>query len=273
MKLEQTALQSILNEQEYRDFEGVLTEVCRQEPSIIGVLAIGSLVQDMRLPDPSGLATPRTEREEIYDVIRNRGRRRIFPSANSDLDLWICTQNPFEAQYVEHAIEYRAIELIDTLINDRSIHGTNRWIELKQKAFGAFYKKDYLYTDQWKTSNQDAPWNAEDFKTRLISELMYWLPDVVRRVNYNFKKQIPGDFLEVRAYPECTFNLRPEDLVIDGVVEKSPFPRIVNNDWLDINRNAMVLYVTDQVSPSTIYPFQEDGRRLGNDIQQFISEA
>ncbi len=107
MRLEQTALQAIFNEQEYRDFQGVFLETCKKNPSIVGVMAIGSLVQDMRVPDPNIAESKNTPRAEVYEVIRNRGRRRIFPSANSDLDLWVCTSNPEDALRIEEIIELR----------------------------------------------------------------------------------------------------------------------------------------------------------------------
>jgi hypothetical protein len=97
------------------------------------------------------------------------------------------------------------------------------------------------------------------------------MPSLVSRINYHFDKKIPGDFMELRAFPECTFNLRPDETFINGVENKSPFPRIIER-IIDMDRNCFVLYVSNEGSERMIYPFNPDGRRLGKGILDFISE-
>jgi nucleoside diphosphate kinase len=74
----------------------------------------------------------------------------------------------------------------------------------------------------------------------------------------------------VRAFPESLFHLRPDDVVTpDGFKDREPFPRIADKQWIGQEYSSYVLFDTED---TTIYPFKEKGRILGNDIDQFISE-
>jgi len=80
-------------------------------------------------------------------------------------------------------------------------------------------------------------------------------------------RSIPGDFLEVRAFPESAFHLRPDEHILNGAQDRSPFPRIANTQWIDPSHNTHIFYASDD---ATIHPFRPDGRVLGQSIEDHI---
>ncbi len=109
---------------------------------------------------------------------------------------------------------------------------------------------------------------AANFKQHLESTILEHLPDFVERVNKFTSKAIPGDFLEIRAYPESVFNLRPDQIMMEGdILDREPFPQIGDDQWISPDHSSAVLYSSDE---STIYPFRLDGRIVGEDISRYI---
>jgi hypothetical protein len=267
MNLQETALQSIFDEDEFIQFKDIVRGVGTGYQEIVGVMAIGSMCQRLRLPSPA--TPPSNSRLATYDIIRNPARRRMFPCIDSDLDLWVCTKDEDKYTSAEKEVSERAITLIDWLVANPEKHLTEEWVKLKQTAFSELYKQDYLYSKSWVLRNGDKPWLAEDFKGKLIGELQSQMPEIVQRVNSSFTKKVEGGFFEVRAFPASVFNLRPEDIVVNGTEDRSPFPRVVNEDWLDINSNVFVLY--DSRTQDSIYPFDPNGRKLGGEIWKHVN--
>lgn len=270
MKLTNTFLQAIFTEDEFNIFSQIVEEVAESFPDVIGVMMIGSLAQNICLSPRNTISTEfMTPKELVYEKIRNRERKRSFPRLESDMDIWVCIQNPLNHLNIENEIIQRGKELIDWLALNPLLHQSAEWIEKKEQAFDHLYKQKEFYPESWLRVNGDEPWMAKNFKIEIEKRMLNELPQVVARVNTNFKKHIPGNFIEMRAYPECTFNLRPEDLVVDGMENRSPFPRIFNDDWISLERNVVVLYSDHR---STIYPFRRNGKKLGQEIQQYIWE-
>lgn len=268
MNLKETALQAIFDEREFFVFKQTVREVAQEYPEIVGIMSIGSMCQRLRVPFPF---QPRADNPKMiaYDLIRNPLRRRTFPSINSDLDLWVCTQDEPEFTDIETKITQAAIPLIDWLAEHPGKHFTEEWVDLKKEAFDKFYKQDNLYSSSWNFRNNGEPWMAHNFKTNLVNALQSRMPDTVQRINSAFTKKVEDGFFEVRAYPVSAFNLRPEDIVVDGKLDRSPFPRVVNPDWLDLRHNVFVLF--DSRKQNLIYPFDPNGKKLGGGLWRYIT--
>ncbi len=269
LELEQSTLQALFNPQEFRDFSGIISEVCARHPDVQGVVITGSLTQRLRLPEPPD-GHFENPYQEAYSLIERPGRRRIFPSATSDLDVWVCLKDPDDIGDVKLALETRAIELIKWLADHQGLYPTAEWALLKQQAFDAFYKQAYMYSHVWNELNPQYPWRGGHLKREIIRELQGSMPSLIARINHHFTKGIPGQFIELRALPASTFNLRPDENIIDGVEDKSPFPRIIER-LLDMDRNCFVLFISNTGQEEMIYPFNMDGERLGQGILDFIT--
>lgn len=129
-----------------------------------------------------------------------------------------------------------------------------------------------MYTNKWLQKHPERPWMAETLKGEIIQALEYSMPSLVSRINHHFDNNVQGDFLEIRAYPESTFNLRVEELFVDGKPDKTPFPFILER-LLDMQRNCFLLYVSNTGQDKLIYPLDPEGQRLGEGIKNFIYES
>ncbi len=271
MELEQSTMRALFNLEEFNDFTAIVKEVCVKRPEIRGVVITGSLTQSLRLPDPLN-SHFNNQFAKAYNLIERPGRRRIFSSSASDLDVWVCLKDPDNIGNVRLALETQAIALLKWLSVNLDLYSKEEWVDKKHQVFNEFYKQAYMYSETWNQLNPSYPWRGGSLKRELSQALQYHMPSLVSRINYHFDKKIPGEFIELRAYPECTFNLRPDESVIDGKEDKSPFPRIIER-LLDMNRNCFVLYVSEAGQENMIYPLNVDGERLGHGILNFITEA
>ncbi len=270
MRLHESTISALMNESEFSDFQHVIIDVCRSHPDIEGVVITGSLTQKLSLPQT--LSTQyENPQQAAYGLIEKRQRRRIFPSATSDLDVWVCLKNPEGVADVSGIIESRAIELIDWLACNSDKYPTEEWAVQKAIAFDSFYKKTYMYTNTWMQDNPTMPWRGSKLKREITGALEANMPSLVERINYHFQKKIPGDFLELRAFPSMTFNLRPDETFIDGVENKNPFPRIIER-LLDFDRNCFVLYVSEQGRDNMVYPLNAAGKKQGQGILEYIND-
>lgn len=269
--LDTMALQAFIDPSEWYTFGEKVQSIAETFPDITGVLAIGSLVQTFRPPTsfndisrngPLGLA---------YESIRNPQRRKVFPHNSSDLDLWVCVKDNKLSEEAERKVSVGGIALLEELASGTIERGTHHWYNKKEATFGRYYKQPDLYVPGFVSGNNGAPWMAEDFKKLLENALLEHTPDFVERISRFTGKTIPGNFLEVRAYPESLFNLRPDDVVMqNGAKDRQPFPRIADTQWISPGHASFVLYKTDS---ATIYPFQSQGRILGEDIDQHIASS
>ncbi len=268
----ESILQSIFDENEYQKFLFILKEVCDQDKDVLGVLITGSFTQNLQLPDPKATINANAY-NEAYKLILNKQRRRIFPSRSSDLDIWVLTKDPYPqdiAERVKSTLEDRSIELVQWLAEN--MHSPNyyyEWINRKQKAFNEFYKQNSMYSEAWIKKNPEYPWRGGKLKRAIIRELESSLPRVVNRINHNFEKKIPGEFFELRSYPTSVFNLRPEEIMVEGKIDKTPFPFPLD-DLVDLNDNCYVLYAREESKDELIYPFNSKGEILNERLQKLV---
>ncbi len=255
-------LDHILEEYSIDNLREVVLDVAKRNSSIIGVLAIGSLMQTK---PPEDFFTPRHEGRagEAYEQIRRPERRKRFITSNSDLDLWICTRDTSVSETARECVDDGGAGLIEELASGTISRGTYHWRSKKLQAFDQYYKQEELYD-----SNEHEPWMAHRFKEDLEQSILKAMPGFVERMNGLFTKSIPGELLEVRAFPESLFNLRPdESLLSDGSEDRAPFPRIADDQWISTEHNAQILYASNDIS---IFPFKEDGEVLGSGIARHI---
>jgi hypothetical protein len=243
-------------------------------PEIVGVLAVGSLIHQEMVPGDLFIPQARTARGLAYESIRNPARRRSEVNEESDLDIWICVQDTEESARAQEPVENAAVALLDELVSGTMVWGTPRWHNKKKAILGPYYKQRSFYPKQFVDRNgDDEPWLAARFKTMIEERIQILLPDFVDKVNSLFAKRLPGDFLEVRAFPESLFHLRPDDTLMSNMMwDRMPFPRIADAQWISPEHSSLILYRGASVG---IYPFREDGRLLGEKLAQclLVSQA
>lgn len=263
-------LHDFLNAEENALFLQTVTDVAQEFPDIIGVLGVGSLVHSPEIPDDFFVPRYNTARGLAYEKIRNPGRRRLAIRDESDLDLWICTKDTVASFSAQTDAELGAIALLSELASGTIEWGSVRWHNKKSAVLGRYYKNPELYPESFVASNGgNEPWMARQFKGALEALVIERLPDFVKRVNQYFSKEIPGEFFEIRAFPESLFHLRPDDTVMPNMLEdRMAFPRIANDQWISPEHSSLVLYASDSV---TIYPFKVNGRVLGNRIADYLA--
>jgi nucleoside diphosphate kinase len=261
--------QDIFEIEEYNLFLEGVQNISRKFSDIIGVLGVGSLFQPTIIPDGFFIPRYNNVRGIAYEKIRNPGRRKLAIREGTDLDLWICTKDTDESRSAQTKVELGAIALISELVSGTLKWGSQQWHNKKQAIFNKYYKNQELYPNDFiSLNNNSEPWMANQFKKMLEDYLIENIPSFIEKVNANFSKKIPGDFLEIRAFPESLFHLRPDDAMMHNMQEdRMPFPRIANDQWISTEHSSFVLYSTDEVS---IYPFKEKGRILGLYIDDFL---
>lgn len=254
----------LLGDTTLSDLDQEISKVASRHSQIIGVLAIGSMLQTA---PPDNFYNPlRSGRlSGAYESIRQPHRRRTFPSNDSDLDIWVCTRDTAVSARSRHTVELGGMALLEELASGTLLRGTTHWRSKKLDVFDRFYKKSYLYSDD---TNCGEPWMAHEFKQDLEEMITHKMPSLVRIVNSSMNRSLPGNFLEVRAFPESLFHLRPDESVLpDGSEDRAPFPRVADRQWISPTHNAHVFYARDDVS---IYPFAQDGDILGSSIDKHI---
>ncbi|MDO4870993.1 MAG: hypothetical protein Q3996_02775 [Candidatus Saccharibacteria bacterium] len=266
-EFETIQLSKIITKGEWNKFNEEFCTVAEEFKHIVGALAIGSLVQNNFSIDffeqkrPGLLGT-------AYESIRNPDRRKMTTSSQSDLDIWIATKDNTASINAGEKVDIAGCALIDELASGSLERGTLHWMKKKKACFEEFYKQNVFYYQIFIEQNyKKEPWMAHGFKDLLEKQLIINNLSFVKKINEYFNKQIPGDFLEIRAYPESLFHLRPDDVAInDGAIDREPFPRIADSQWVGTDTSSIILY---ENNPS-IYPFREDGIILGNSIHEFI---
>jgi ABC-type oligopeptide transport system ATPase subunit len=266
LEFEQSFLQSLFTREEFNLFKNIVRETASEFPDIKGVLITGSLVKQIYLPDciqkPQGKGLQRAYQEIIF-----RYGRKYFPHPKSDLDMWLLIDDIQTCKIAEY-LDSCTVDLLKWYASQKS-PDFSEWIDKKHKYYDPYYKKSYLYPESWNRDNI-MPYLGSSFKEILVSNINNRLKTVRNRIENFFLKNYPDDFLEVRAYPSSVFNLRPEPLILsNGRVDRTPFAYYLK-DWLDLEKNCMVLYRRDNMSP-TIYPFDKNGVIRGQRIADFIN--
>ncbi len=263
-------IHELLDLEEFALFLQSVHDTAKNFPDIIGVLAVGSLVQPSNIPDNFFTPQHNTARGLAYEQIRNPGRRRLTLREESDLDIWICTKDTSASCSAQNRVELGAIALLSELVSGTLKRGSVHWYDKKQAVFGPYYKNQRFYSNDFIVTNEgNEPWMAHKFKVSLEACIIERMPSFVEKVNQRFAKKIPGNFLETRAFPESLFHLRPDDTLMPNMKEdRMPFPRVGNDQWISPEHSSLVLYVADTV---TIYPFKENGRILGSRIAEYLA--
>lgn len=261
-------LARLVGSNEYELLVQAIRDTALEYPDIIGVLAVGTLVQN---ETPDGFFIPKynTPRGRAYERIRNPGRRRLAVREESDLDLWICVRDTEASSAAQEQVELGALALLSELVSGTMDWGSVHWRNKKAATFGPYYKAQELYPQDFVIANGgDQPWLARGFQKALEARIAEHIPGFMDKVNENFRKKIPGNFLEIRAYPESLFHLRPDDTMMPSTQEdRMPFPRIADEQWIGPDHSSVVMYGSDTVS---IYPFKPDGRVLGSSIATYL---
>ncbi len=269
--LDTMPLQAFFDPTDLETFKDGASTIASYFTDIVGVLAIGSLVQSFRPPNDFSVSRRPGELGLAYEGIRQPERRRVFPRQQSDLDIWICVKDTAESAEAAEIVDLGAIALIEELANGAALRGTAQWARKKNTAFGPHYKQHMLYPIRFQQAqSRDAPWIAQSYTSLLERYMLDNMPEAVARINGYSSKTIPGDFLEVRAFPESLFNLRPEENTLpDGTTERMPFPRIGDDQWISPNHTSFILYENG----ATIYPFDKNGTILGRAIHDHLKSA
>ena len=93
-------------------FLQAVCDAVKNFPDIIGVLAVGSLIQPIETPDGFFISRYSTPRGFVYERIRNSGRRRFAVREGSDLDLWLCTKDTDISYSAREKVELGGIALL-----------------------------------------------------------------------------------------------------------------------------------------------------------------
>ena len=266
LEFNNSTLQSLFDEREFKRFSGIIRETAQDFPEIQGVLITGSLVQYVRLPNRQN-GYKLNSMQKAYEDIVCRSRRKFFPHLDSDLDIWLLIDDIKGNDFVPKELDDKALELIDWYAKQKTLD-LKEWIDKKHEAFDVFYKQVLLYPKSW-TKKNEIPYYGWGFKETLVDNIGCGLKPVRDRIKGFFSKNYPRDFLEVRAFPSSVFNLRPEKITLDdGEVDRTPFPYYMK-DWLDSERNCVVLYRRKD-NKEAIYPFDEGGVVLGQRVADEI---
>lgn len=262
-------LRHTMSSSEWNTFREEVCLVSERFKDIIGAIAVGSLVQSIDTPKEFYRQRRMGLLGTAYESIRNPSRRKTEPSRHSDFDIWLCLKDTKRSVCAQHKIEIGGMALLEELASGTIARGSLQWLKKKEVVFRDYYKNKELYPSDFAYANgQDAPWMAEEFKNQFEARLRSELPNFVDRINHTFVKNIPGHFLEVRAFPESVFHLRPDDVMMpNGIEDHMPFPRIADDQWISPDHTSVTLYSSGK---STIYPLCKGGRILGKDIDKHI---
>lgn|GEM_PF-2410530 len=258
--------ESILVEPEFQNFNQEVRKIASLNAHVMGVLAVGSMVQT-DTPDNFYKNLRSGRLSSVYEDVRRPLRRKQGPSINSDLDIWVCTRDNEASKKARRVVEIGGIALLEELASGTLKKGTTHWRNKKLEVFDKYYKKPYLYNQEISQSD-DEPWMGRDFKQQIEEAMVKTMPEFVKRINKTMLKRVPGDFIELRAFPESLFHLRPDESKLpDGAEDRAPFPRIADSQWISADHNAHIFYAREGVS---IYPFVENGDILGSKIDSHI---
>ena len=269
LTFDDSTLKLIFERAEFETFCEILSYTAAEYPEILGILVTGSLVQRLQLPNPSSeRQTPLTPMQNAYQEIVSRARRKFFPHPDADLDIWLLMEDGDGCADVPRILESKAIELVRWYAE----HGPGdlgKWVSLKQRAFGDFYKKEAFFPKSWVASNP-LPYYAWAFKETMVERIGANLHGFRNRIRTFFRKKFPTEFLELRAFPKAVFNLRPEKIEMEsGKLDRTPFCYYLK-DWLDLEQNCIVIY-TKPGAPDLIYPFSSEGPVLGKALADAVS--
>jgi hypothetical protein len=128
--------------------------------------------------------------------------------------------------------------------------------------------KKHLYSKSWNQKN-DSPWNADHLVDEIVKIMRNVIPIDFILEEYFTHKNVK-EFIETRAFPVSTFNIRPQNYEIDGKVIREPCPAYIK-DLVEHTRNSLVVYVDETVYEQLPYPFNENGKLLGKKLAKYLN--
>lgn len=126
-----TRFHEFLSTEEYELFLQAVYDTAVSFPDIIGVLAVGTLVQS-EIPDDFFIPRHNTARGRAYERIRNPGRRRLAIREESDLDIWICTKDTRASSDAQVGVKLGAVALLSELVSGTLNWGSTQWHNKKR---------------------------------------------------------------------------------------------------------------------------------------------
>ncbi|MBN2052729.1 hypothetical protein JW756_04465 [Candidatus Woesearchaeota archaeon] len=260
-----TNLDLIMTQSELIQFKEHLKVHCKRRNDIAGILVTGSFVQC----GPSQIIIPPVNfigsAAKYYEICM-RKKRKPAPHKNSDLDIWVCTRDySKQSKLIKQEINAKTASLLEWYASEPE--ATADEFDYRTKLyFGPYYKNSDLYSLTWKSENP-TPWLAEGFKEEFSEILQKCSPRIKEKLHLNVDGRSLDEFIELRAYPESTFNLKPHLTKCYYGISREPFPYFIR-DLVTLERNCMVLY--EQEGGKTIYPFDKEGLKLGEEVAQKI---
>lgn len=268
LTFEKSTLQLLMDRSEFDIFCEIISRTASEHAEVRGVLLTGSLIQRLRLPNSTdGISAVKTPWQSAYEEIVSRSRRKLFPHPDADLDVWLLIEDRESRMDVCQTLDDRALDLVKWYAKKKSADPA-AWIRLKHRAFDEFYKQEAWFPRSWVASNP-LPYYAWSFKETVIDRIGANLQACRGRIKNCFRKKYPTEFLELRAFPQAVFNVRPEKIALaSGTLDRTPFAYYLK-DWLDLEQNCLVVY-TKPRAIDLIYPFNPAGRVLGQKIADQI---
>lgn len=132
------------DDKEWTRFNEIVTDLAATTSGVVGVLAVGSLMQESSIP-PSHYEYHDNPLGKAYELVRRPERRKPHHSLTSDLDIWICTKDSSD-QGLEAVVNQGGIDLLDRIVADPLFHGSEDWVAQKRARFNPYYKQEELYS-------------------------------------------------------------------------------------------------------------------------------
>jgi len=266
LKYKNTNLNAIFKENEFGNITSSVQEVCKKEQDVIGVLLTGSFIQNRKLSEIKNQPHLTGSAQEYYDICMSKGRK-LSHHPDSDLDVWVCTRDVYEnSDTIRNIIDSGAINLLEMMASNPNASAKD-FIEQTGKLFTKFYKKEFLYSNEWQRKD-NLPWMARPFKQKILEAISGLAPKIKNILKEYFNRNNLDDFVELRAYPISTFNIKPHLVQHKSIPSRNPFPYFIK-DLVNLERNCIVLYA-DQNCSNLPYPFNENGLLLGEIIAKHI---
>ena len=261
-----TAMKILLTEEEFGQFEEKVRNIGEKYQDVLGILITGSFVQDNRLPrslEPVSMSP----QAKHYFTLHTKKNRKLGVHPLSDLDVWVCTKDQYDTETITNELDKRAIAVFENYLSQPE-QTTEQWLRVKEGVFEPFYKQSDLYSRAWQSNNgKEEPWMAYQLREDIKGALKETVPEIEFILNEYFEHKSLDNFLELRAYPTATFNLRPQNTTVKGVDYRQPMPAYIK-DLVNRENNCLIMYsANDQETP---YPFKEKGRQLGDSLRAYL---
>jgi len=256
----------IMTKGEFLHFTNQIRSLCQNHKDIMGLLITGSLVQSPKASWAPAQIPIKGVAAKYYDICMEK-KRKNTPHKGSDLDVWVCTKDfSKHSKSIKAEIDNKALSTLEWYASSPDA-SADEFNEKTKRFFSPYYKNSDLYSRSWKSENPE-PWMAEGFKEEFSQALRKCSPGIEEMLQENFNGRPLDEFVEIRAYPQSTFNLKPHHAKCSFGMSREPFSYFIR-DLVHTGRNCIVLY-RKECDNSLIYPFKKDGFMLGEGVAQKI---